>query len=70
MGYSINKTWPSGAQLTNYLSSFKKSDLLKHYAGLMMKAQTCMMNEKYDEADHHREKADQIFLYFQKHLDP
>jgi hypothetical protein len=36
----------------------------------MMKAQTCMMNEKYDEADHHREKADQIFLYFQKHLDP
>lgn len=65
----MKKTWPSGVQLTNYLSSFKKSHLLTTHSGLMMKAHRLMVNGRYDDADEHRKKADAIVLYFEKHVD-
>jgi hypothetical protein len=63
------RDWPTSAELTKYLSTFKPSELLAKHADLMMKVQYYMMRDDFTKADVYRHRAESVVLHFEKYVD-
>jgi len=66
---SKSGVWPTGAELTKYLSGFKMSELVKKHSDCMLKAQKYFMDGDYNLSDKHRKNADTIVLHCEKFYD-